>query len=183
MCTGIPAGRKPPIGRAEEVTVFPAHFKRMASYNRWANGRLYDAARGIPGDLYRKNVGAFFGSLHGTLNHLLVTDRIWMKRLTGEGEAPASLDAILFDDFDELAAAREAEDERILAWTGRLSPEDFESDFSYTNMAGDRFRDRLDLLLSHMFNHQTHHRGQAHTVIGQLGHEPPSMDLIYFSRQ
>lgn len=163
--------------------MFPAYFQRMARYNRWANGLIYDAAAKIPDEAYRRDVGAFFGSVHGTLNHLLAADRIWLKRLTGEGEAPARLDAVLFDDFGALRDARETEDERLLAWTGRLSPEDFERDFSYRNMAGEIFANPLDLILGHVFNHQTHHRGQAHAIIGHLGFEPPSMDLVYFGRQ
>lgn len=70
-----------------------SHFTRMAKYNSWANARLYGMAHGLADDLYRKNVGAFFASLHGTLNHLLVTDRIWMRRFTGTGDHPAKLNA------------------------------------------------------------------------------------------
>ena len=78
------------------------HFGMMARYNAWANSRLYAEARSLSVESYRKNVGAFFGSLHGTLNHLLVTDRIWMRRFTGEGEHPAQLNAIMFDDLPSL---------------------------------------------------------------------------------
>jgi hypothetical protein len=70
-------------------------FQRLAAYNRWANARLYAAALGLSNQSYRLPVGVFFGSLHGTLNHLLLTDRLWLKRLTGEGEHPNRLDAIL----------------------------------------------------------------------------------------
>jgi hypothetical protein len=83
----------------EGETPMKAHFAKMAKYNAWANGRLYAAASSLPDESYRKNVGAFFGSLHGTLNHLLVTDRIWMRRLTGVGENPEKLNAIMFDDL------------------------------------------------------------------------------------
>jgi uncharacterized damage-inducible protein DinB len=71
-------------------------FEIYAAYNAWVNERLYDAASHIPDAEYRRDRGAFFGSLHGTLNHLLVGDRIWMRRFTGEGEAPTRLDAVLY---------------------------------------------------------------------------------------
>ena len=70
------------------------HFMMFAAYNRWANARIYDAAAALPEEAFKRDVGAFFGSLMGTLNHILVADRIWLKRFTGEGEAPASLDTV-----------------------------------------------------------------------------------------
>ena len=96
------------------------HFEQFAAYNRWANARLYEAALALGEADYRRNVGAFFRSLSGTLNHLLVTDRIWMKRLTGVGEAPDRLDATLHDVRWELARARAAEDDRIVAYVASL---------------------------------------------------------------
>lgn len=91
------------------------YFQQLAKYNQWANGRLYAAVLELPKELYRKPTGVFFVSLHGTLNHLLLTDRLWLKRLTGIGEElPNQLDAVLFEHRQELAAARAAEDKRIL---------------------------------------------------------------------
>ena len=92
-----------------------AYFVMFSRYNAWANERLYEAAAALPDVDFRADRGAFFKSMHGTLNHLLVTDRIWMQRFTGEGEAPDGLDAILFDAFAPLREAREAEDRRIVA--------------------------------------------------------------------
>src|SRR6202163_2726132 len=91
-----------------------AHYQMLGHYNAWANARLYDAAARLTSEQYRADRGAFFGSVHGTLNHLLATDRIWMQRFTGEGDAPNRLDAILFEAFDELRAARDAEDRRLV---------------------------------------------------------------------
>ena len=85
-----------------------AHYRMFGHYNAWANKRLYDAAASLTSEQYRADRGAFFKSVHGTLNHLLVTDRIWMQRFTGEGDAPDSLDAILFEAFEGLRAARDA---------------------------------------------------------------------------
>ncbi len=89
-----------------------ARYQMFAGYNAWCNERLYQATAEIPDADYRANRGAFFQSLHGTLNHLLVGDRIWMRRFTSQGEAPPSLDAILFDNFAQLRAARRLEDDR-----------------------------------------------------------------------
>src|SRR6266853_2011568 len=97
-----------------------AHYRMLGHYNAWANARLYDAAARLRAEQYRADRGAFFKSVHGTLNHLLATDRIWMQRFTGEGEAPDRLDAILFETFGELRAAREAEDRRIVAFVDGL---------------------------------------------------------------
>src|SRR5579872_6642427 len=101
-----------------------AEFEMLAQYNEWANARLYDAAAALPDADYHADHGVFFGSLHGTLNHLLVGDRIWMHRFTGEGEEPKSLDAILYDDFAGLRAARAAEDARIKAYIASLGEAD-----------------------------------------------------------
>src|SRR6188768_2212563 len=98
----------------------------MAEYNRWANERLYRMAGQLTDEQYRRDVGAYFKSLHGTLNHLLVADRIWLKRLTGTGTAPTRLDVILFDDLGELSQARRAEDERLSAYVEALTDEQLE---------------------------------------------------------
>src|SRR5207302_5095721 len=97
-----------------------AQFTMLAAYNEWVNRRLYDAAATLPERDYRADHGAFFGSLHGTLNHLLLGDRIWLHRFTGEGDEPPALDAILYDDLATLRAAREREDARIIAYVDGL---------------------------------------------------------------
>ena len=87
-----------------------AHLQRLAAYNKWANARLYQAALALSEPDYRRDVGAFFKSMHGTLNHLLLTDRLWLKRLTGQGEHPNRLDAIIHEQRRDLALARADED-------------------------------------------------------------------------
>lgn len=160
-----------------------AHFERMAQYNAWANARLYVQAKSLPDEAYRRDVGAFFKSLRGTLNHLLVTDRIWMRRLTGEGDHPAKLDAILFDDLPSLERARQAEDARIIGYVEALSEDDIGKQLSYSTTKGAPQRNRLDEILAHLFNHQTHHRGQAHAILTTLGiPEPKPLDLLAMYR-
>ncbi|MGH9577694.1 MAG: DinB family protein [Terriglobales bacterium] len=160
------------------------HFNTMARYNAWANARLYAVARDLHDASYRKNVGAFFGSLHGTLNHLLVADRIWMKRFTGTGDHPNQLNAILFEDFASLEQARKAEDQRIIQYVGGLSEEELGKDLNYSTTKGVPQRQPLRDLLTHLFNHQTHHRGQAHTILTVLGiPEPNPLDLLLMLRE
>jgi len=159
------------------------HFRMFAAYNRWANAQVYDAAAKLSEEELRRDTGAFFGSLLGTLNHVLVADRIWLKRFTGEGEAPKALDTILHADLAALRAAREAEDERIVAWVGSLTPKDLAGRFTYMTVTDLRtISQRLMPALAHFFNHQTHHRGQAHAILTALGKPSLALDLIYFQR-
>jgi uncharacterized damage-inducible protein DinB len=162
------------------------HFAMFAAYNRWANQRLYAAAAELPDADYRAHRGAFFGSLNGTLNHLVVTDRIWMRRFTGTGPQPTRLDEILFDDLAPLAEARRAEDERIVAYVGSLTEESLSGTFSYRTISRPAdITQPLAPALAHFFNHQTHHRGQAHTLITIAAGKDaaPSLDLIFFQRE
>jgi uncharacterized damage-inducible protein DinB len=159
------------------------HLQMMASYNAWANRRLYGAAADLPDATYRQPTAVYFGNLHGTLNHLLVADRIWMRRLTGQGEAPTRLDAILFDQLDALRTAREVEDVRISDYVASLSGADLDEIFEYANTRGQPQRQPRWEALVHLFNHQTHHRGQAHACLTRLGvSEPPSLDLVVMQR-
>ena len=159
------------------------HYRMFADYNRWANRRLYAATAELSDAEFRENKGAFFGSLHGTLNHLLAADRIWMKRFTGEGEAPSRLDAILHDDLTSLTAARAAEDERIVAWVGSLDEARLRAHFTYSPLTmPDKITQRIGPTLTHVFNHQTHHRGQAHTILTALGRPSLTLDLVFFLR-
>ncbi len=159
------------------------HFRMFAAYNAWANHHLYDAVSKVPDEDYRLDRGAFFKSVHGTLNHLIAADRIWMKRFTGEGDAPNRLDVILYDDFSLLKVAREAEDARIINWIDDLRDEAFTGRFTFTTITDMRtISQRLAPTLAHFFNHQTHHRGQAHALLTGLGAEGPVLDLVYFQR-
>ncbi|OWV88612.1 diguanylate cyclase [Rhizobium sp. R635] len=159
------------------------HYRMFAAYNRWANAQVYAAAAELTAAEFRSDRGAFFGSLHRTLNHLLVADRIWMKRFTGTGDAPMTLDAVLFEELDALAAARDTEDERIMAWTGTLDETALAADFTYTPVTQPiGVTQPLWTALAHFFNHQTHHRGQCHMTLTALGKPSLRLDLIYFLR-
>jgi len=159
------------------------HCRMFAHYNAWANTRVYEAAARLSDQQYRADRGAFFKSVHGTLNHLLVTDRIWMQRFTGEGDAPNRLDAILFEAFDELRAAREAEDRRIVRFAEGLDDRRIEGTIKYRRVSSpEQFEQALAPALAHWFNHQTHHRGQVHALLTGLLGQAPELDLLYFQR-
>ncbi|MGO8089944.1 DinB family protein [Rhizobium leguminosarum] len=159
------------------------HYRMFAAYNRWANTQVYAAAAELSDSEFRSDCGAFFGSLHRTLNHLIVADRIWMKRFSGAGEAPTTLDAVLFEELEALAAARKAEDERIIAWTGMLDERTLAANFTYVTVVQPaEITQPMSAALAHFFNHQTHHRGQCHMTLTALGKPSLMLDLIYFLR-
>ena len=157
----------------------------FSKYNAWANRRIYASAAELTSAQYTQDGGAFFGSVHATLNHLLVTDQIWMHRFTGTGPLPPSLDTILFETLPALTAARAAEDARIVAFTEALDEAELAAEIRYANSSGVRTTQPLHTALDHLFNHQTHHRGQVHCLLsGFLGKAgTPSLDLIYFMRE
>lgn len=157
----------------------------FARYNAWANERVAGAVRALNDADYLADRGLFFRSIHGTLNHLLVGDRLWFHRLTGAhlGVLPQKLDQILEEDREALLEARAAEDARIIAFADTLDAERLSGVVAYTNMAGERFEQPLTQLLAHIFNHQTHHRGHVHAALTGLGHQAPTLDLIYFLRE
>ncbi len=159
-----------------------AYFQTFVAYNAWANRRLYDACAGLPESDYAARRPAFFGSIHGTLNHILVGDRAWLGRLEGVSSGIKSLDQILYDNLIALRAAREAEDARIAAFVDGLSAERLGQDLHYTNMAGAEQVTPVVQVMAHLFNHQTHHRGQVHDMLSQTAVAPPSLDLIFYLR-
>lgn len=159
------------------------HFVMMANYNAWANALAYAAAADLSDEDYRADLGAAFHSIHGTLNHLVVGDLIWMHRFTGEGDTPARLDTILHDDLAALKAHRDALDARIKAHTQNLTEADLASRFTYTRVTdGMTATQPRATALAHFFNHQTHHRGQVHALLTRLTGQAPSMDLVFYQR-
>lgn len=160
----------------------PAYFATLARYNQWANERVYDACATLSDADYRQNRRAFFGSIHGTLNHLLVTDRMWLGRTKGPESGLTQLDQILYEDFAALRTARRVEDDRIVAYTERLGEPDLDGNVDYRTSNGEPQRTRLSWILAHLFNHQTHHRGQIHDMLSQAALDPPSLDLMRYLR-
>ncbi|MDE2290114.1 MAG: damage-inducible protein DinB [Burkholderiales bacterium] len=160
-----------------------AHFDMLARYNAWANTRLFEAAGNLSDADYRADRGAFFKSVHGTLNHLLVTDRVWMRRFTGEGDAPDRLDAILYESFDHLRGARETEDARIVGYVTGLDEAALAGVITYRRVSTPEVLTQpLAPAFAHWFNHHAHHRGQVHALLTGLGRHAPELDLLIFQR-
>ena len=150
---------------------------QYALYNRLANELLFAACARLSETEYRRDLGAFFGSVHGTLNHLMLGDTIWMTRFEGGVHPSTGLNAILFEQFDALWTSRQAMDHRIERFFANL-PSGLERDgVRYVNNSGFDTQDPWSVILPHFFNHQTHHRAQVHTLLSQLGHDPPVLDL------
>lgn len=161
-----------------------SHFQMLARYGAWANQRLIEACKAISPDDYFAERGAFFGSLHGTLNHILVGDRIWFGRITGNDSGLSQLDAQLFDTLEGLIAARESEDQRIIQVIDDMSEETLRGKLTYQTIVNpDTVVTPMGEVLIHVFNHATHHRGQAHTLLSQVPINPPSLDIIYYLRE
>jgi uncharacterized damage-inducible protein DinB len=163
-----------------------SRYQMFAGYNAWCNERLYDAAALVPDAEYRADRGAFFKSLHGTLNHILVADRIWMRRFTGVGDVPPSLDTILHDSFEDLRSARRSQDVLINRYIDGLDHERLSGTLRYKTVTNPQVIEQpLAPALDHFFNHQTHHRGQAHALLTSIigNDKTPSFDLIVYQRQ
>jgi uncharacterized damage-inducible protein DinB len=153
-----------------------SHFQMLAQYNALANQRLYAACAQLTEEERQQVRPAFFQSIHRTLNHILVGDRIWLGRFE-HNPVQIALDTILYQDFEELRTARFAEDERIITFTAGLTAEFLASTIEYRNSQGIVYQDSLSLLIAHFFNHQTHHRGQVHDLLTQTQVPPPSLDM------
>jgi uncharacterized damage-inducible protein DinB len=152
------------------------YYTVMATYNQWMNQNLYGVCDDLSDGCLKSDRGAFFKSIQGTLNHILVADRIWLGRFTQQ-PFTAKLDAELYSDFSELRAQRELLDRTIIDWAHNLTTEWLEAQLLYTNSSGITRTIPHWLLVTHMFNHQTHHRGQLTTLLNQLGYDAGVTDL------
>jgi uncharacterized damage-inducible protein DinB len=162
----------------------------MAEYNRWMNERMYEAAATLDAEAVSANKGAYFGSILGTLNHIAVADTIWLHRFAqheasfpslsalSEFPQPSSLSQSLAPGLEELRGYRRGLDALIERWAAELTPEHLSATIAYGNMAGVRSSRNFGALLQHFFNHQTHHRGQASTLLFQSGVDVGVTDLL-----
>ena len=158
------------------------HTQTMAAYNRWMNERLYATCAELSDTEREADRGAFFGSIHGTLCHLLWGDRIWMHRFAGTprpaGKIVDSRTAV--EGWDDLCAERRDFDGVILDWATALESAWLAEDMIWVSSNGDRqFTMPRALLVTHFFNHQTHHRGQVHAMLTAAGAKPDDTDLIF----
>jgi uncharacterized damage-inducible protein DinB len=157
------------------------HLALMARFNGWANQRLYASVAGLPDAAYRAGRGAFFGSIHRTLNHLLVVDRLWTGRILGRDRGIRALDQVLYDDFVALREARADEDRQLVELADRLSAAQLAAPVRYRRIIGAGLEEvRAGHILLTLFNHQTHHRGQVHVLLTQADVLPPPLDVVFY---
>ena len=158
------------------------HLRTMARYNKWANARLSAAARAISETEYMAERGAFFGSIHGAFNHLLLVDRLWRGRVENKPYPADSLDETVADSRDALLQLRAAEDDILIQFTDDFDAESLAQKISYKSLVGFSGKDQVSVILAHMFNHATHHRGQVHGLLSQVPSDPPPLDLMIYLR-
>lgn len=168
------------------------HIRLMADYNQQLNKQVCEAAGMLNHESLVEHRGAFFGSVLGTLNHLIVGDLIWLKRFAGHPaqhvslnpiratEAPATLEQQLFSTMEGLWQERQILDAVIVSWSRELKADDLDHCLEYSNMKGVLSRRHTGALIMHFFNHQTHHRGQLSTLLYQQGFDIGLTDLLYF---
>jgi uncharacterized damage-inducible protein DinB len=163
--------------------ITPDYVRTMAGYNRWQNENLYGCADQLSDAQRKEPRGAFFGSIHATLNHLLWADQIWMSRFarTPKPKAAGIPDSVsMYESWDDLKRERQAFDQVILDWAAKLDAKWLEGDLTYfSGGAGRELTRSKGLLVTHLFNHQTHHRGQVHCMLTQAGIRPSTTDLPF----
>ena len=153
-------------------------FQTYARYNQAMNAQIYVACSKLRDEERRRNGGAWFKSIHGTLNHILLADKAWLGRFTGEPFVVAALDTELFETWDELRSERVAFDERLIAWIDALEAERLRENLTFQPMSRPGpVTLPLWLAATHLWNHQTHHRGQATTLMNALGADSGVSDL------
>lgn len=162
--------------------ITPAYAQLMAAYNKWQNTSLYGAAQTLSDDDRRANRGAFFGSIHGTLTHVLWGDLAWLSRFTTSPAPDVGIgaSASMIEDWDILRAERNKTDAQILAWTENLTAEFLSVDLTwFSGAAGREMTMPRWVLVTHFFNHQTHHRGQVHAMLTAAGAKPDDTDIPF----
>ncbi|WP_288132702.1 DinB family protein [Microbulbifer sp.] len=165
-------------------------FELMAQYNQWMNEKVFASAERLSEAELAEDRGAFFGSILGTLNHILIGDIIWLKRFSEHPrdfpsliylrnrDQPKSLAEVVHCDLSALRSERKIIDEIIVKFSKEIAQTDADSPLNYCNTKGERFSKNFGQLVLHMFNHQTHHRGQVSTLFNQLGHDIGATDLL-----
>ena len=152
----------------------------MAQYNEWMNRRLYAVCAALPAQELTRDRGAFFGSIQATLDHIVYADLAFFSRFTGDPPQPPELGVALHTEFAALQSTRAALDRRLLDWAGQLDADWLRQPLTYTSKVDGRVRTLPRwLLVTHLFNHQTHHRGQVTTLLSQGGLDMGSTDLPF----
>ena len=160
-----------------------AHFALLARNNLWSNHRLHAACAQLSGGEYRKpRRAAFFGSIHGTLNHILLVDQYYLDRFAGRVEEHFDYDTELAPDLPGLTAAQETADRELLKLVQSLTETGLEAPVTLTGYDDKPIQDPLRAVLLHLFLHQVHHRGQVHALLKETPVEPPQLDEFFLSQ-
>ena len=156
------------------------NFQLLANFNTWVNTKIFFACKKLEETEYKKDRKAFFSSIHGTLNHLLVVDRAYISRIEGKVHTLKSLDQILFESLLQLEEARIKEDKRLVDLVNSLTEESIHREITYKGFETGNTTYTINMILITLFNHQTHHRGQIHNMLSQAGIKPPQIDIPDF---
>ena len=156
------------------------NFQLLAKFNTWANTKIFSACKELDDAEYKKDRRAFFSSIHGTLNHLLVVDRAYISRIEGIDHGLKSLDQILFESLLQLEEARIKEDKRLINLVNSLSKKSIHKKITYKGFETGNTTYTINMILITLFNHQTHHRGQIHNMLSQACIKPPKIDIPDF---
>ena len=159
------------------------HIQLMAQYSQWMNDKLYETCAQLNDDKRREDLGAFFGSIHMTLTHILHGDQMFLSRFEGKDEEFAPVGTDLFPDFEDLRRERKKTDHRMLDWASNVEEDWFFVPLTYTSMTDGKTRTIEHwILVTHMFNHGTHHRGQITTLLSQSGLDVGQTDIPFMPR-
>jgi len=156
------------------------NFQLLANFNAWANTKIISSCKELGDTEYKKDRKAFFSSIHGTLNHLLVVDRLYISRMQETDHGLKSMDQILYENINDLEEARIKEDKRLVGLVNNLSEESIHKEITYKGFETGNTTYTINMILITLFNHQTHHRGQIHNMLSQAGIKPPQIDIPDF---
>jgi len=156
------------------------NFQLFANFNSWANKKIFSSCKELDDVEYKKDRQAFFSSIHGTLNHLLVVDRAFISRIEGEEHGLKRLNQILYDNLLQLEEERIREDKHLIDLVNSLSEENVDKPITYKSFETGDQTCSVNLILITLFNHQTHHRGQVHNMLSQAGIKTPQIDILDF---
>jgi len=157
-----------------------ANFQLLANFNKWTNEKIINSCKKLTETEYKKDREAFFSSIHGTLNHLLVVDRAYIFHIEGKDHGLKSLDQILYENLFQLEKARIEEDKRLVDLVNNLLEESINKEITYNGFETGKTTYTINTILITLFNHQTHHRGQIHNMLSQAGIKPPQIDIPDF---
>jgi len=156
------------------------NFQLLSNYNTWANTKIFSSCKKLDDTEYKKDRRAFFSSIHGTLNHLLVVDKAYISRIKGKDHGLISLNQILYENLLQLEEERIKEDKRLVDLVYSLSEKSIHKEITYKGFETGNTTYTINMILITLFNHQTHHRGQIHNMLSQAGIKPPQIDIPDF---